>query len=59
VQVQKTTDGRKLIYRRHFEFGREQMLLLGANSYPQLKKVFDFVQDQDNYTISLKPAAAK
>jgi len=59
VQVQKTTDGRKLIYRRHFEFGREQTLLLGASSYPQVKKVFDFMQDQDNYTISLKPVAAK
>ena len=59
MQVQKTTDGRKLIYRRHFEFGREQTLLLGASSYPQVKKVFDFMQDQDNYTISLKPVAAK
>jgi hypothetical protein len=59
VQVQKTIDGRRLIYRRHFEFGRDQNLLLRASAYPQIKKVFDFMQDQDNYTISLKPAAAK
>jgi hypothetical protein len=59
VQVQKTTDGRRLIYRRHFEFGRDQNLLLRASAYAQIKKVFDFMQDQDNYTISLKPAAAK
>ncbi|HEX4595801.1 MAG TPA: DUF3857 domain-containing protein [Bryobacteraceae bacterium] len=58
VQVQKTTDGRKLIYRRHFEFGRDQTLLLSASAYPQIKKVFDFMQDQDNYTISLKPAVS-
>jgi hypothetical protein len=58
VQVQKTTDGRKLIYRRHFEFGRDQTLMLSASAYGQVKKVFDFIQDQDNYTISLKPGAA-
>ncbi len=58
VQVQKTTDGRKLIYRRHFEFGRDQILMLSASAYAQVKKVFDFMQDQDNYTISLKPVAA-
>jgi hypothetical protein len=55
VEVQKTTDGRKLIYRRHFEFGRDQTLLLRADAYGQLKKVFDFIQEQDNYTIALKP----
>ena len=58
VQVQKTTDGRKPIYRRHFEFGRDQTLMLSASAYGQVKKVFDFIQDQDNYTISLKPGAA-
>ncbi len=57
VQVQKTTDGRKLIYHRHFEFGNNQLLLLRADAYAQVKKAFDFVQEQDSYTIALKPVA--
>ena len=32
--------------------------MLSASAYAQVKKVFDFMQDQDNYTISLKPVAA-
>jgi hypothetical protein len=57
VHVQTTTDGRQLIYNRQFEFGAENMLLMPATGYEQIKKVFDFVQDQDGYTISLKQAA--
>jgi hypothetical protein len=32
-------------------------LLVPAKSYESVKKVFDFVQEQDGYTISLKAAA--
>jgi hypothetical protein len=56
VEVRKTTDGKKLIYRRQFEWGRQNRLLLAAKAYPQVKAVFDFVQEQDGYTIALKAA---
>jgi len=57
VQVLKTTDGRKLIYKRKFDWGRSGKILIPAASYPAVKQIFDFVQEQDNYTISLKAAA--
>jgi hypothetical protein len=58
VEVRKTTDGRKLIYRRHFDFGRSMMLLIPVKEYDHVKTVFDFVQEQDGYTVSLKAAAS-
>jgi hypothetical protein len=57
VKVLKTKDGRKLIYQRKFDWGRNMNLLVPAKSYESVKKVFDFVQEQDGYTISLKAAA--
>jgi hypothetical protein len=57
VKVLKTADGRKLMYERKFDWGRGMNLLIPAKSYDTLKKVFDFVQEQDSYTISLKAAA--
>lgn len=59
VEVMKTVDGRKLIYRRRFDFGRGGFLLVPASSYALVKSIFDFIQDQDGYTISLKAATAK
>jgi hypothetical protein len=56
VEVRKTVDGRKLIYRRKFDFGRGLRVLLPASAYPNVKKVFDFIQEQDAYTIALKAA---
>ena len=56
VDVRKTVDGRKVIYKRQFDWGRDMKLLLPASSYPQLKKAFDFIQEQDNYTIALRAA---
>jgi hypothetical protein len=56
VSAQKTTDGRKLIYRRHFDWGRSNLVLIPAASYPEVKNAFDFIQNQDAYTISLKAA---
>ena len=57
VRVLKSNGGRKLIYRRAFDFGRASQLLLPAKSYPAVKKAFDFVQEQDGYTIALKAVA--
>ena len=51
-------DGRTVTYRRHFEWGYDKYLLFPAAGYLQIKKAFDMVEDQDNYTISLKPKAA-
>ena len=56
VQVQKTTDGRKLIYHRKFEWGTDNKILIPAASYTAVKAAFDYVQEQDNYTIALKAA---
>jgi hypothetical protein len=58
IELRKTTDGRKLIYKRHFEFGKDQTLLMPATAYAQVKKVFDFVQEQDNFSLSLKQATS-
>jgi uncharacterized protein DUF3857/transglutaminase superfamily protein len=57
IEVQKTTDGRQLIYRRHFEWGSGGNVLIPVANYAQIKTIFDFMQEQDNYTISLKQAA--
>ena len=58
VDVLKTTDGRKLIYRRRFDWGRKKMILMPVDAYPQIKKIFDTVQEEDSYTISLKAAVS-
>jgi len=56
VQVHKTVDGRKLIYRRSFDWGRQNRLRIPAASYSKVKAAFDFVREQDGYTIALKAA---
>ena len=58
VKVSKTTDGRKLIYNRQFEFGKDNQILFPAAAYPQIKKVFDFIQEQDGYTVSLRQVSS-
>ena len=57
VELRKTLEGRKLIYRRQFDFGRDGKLVTPAEVYPQVKSVFDYIQQQDNYTIALKAVA--
>ncbi len=54
MEVRVSTDGKKLIYHRRFDWGRQNKLLMSAKAYPQVKSVFDFVQEQDGYTIALK-----
>ncbi|WP_321471896.1 DUF3857 domain-containing protein [uncultured Paludibaculum sp.] len=57
TQVLKTNDGRKLIYRRKFEWGYNKRILFPVAAYSNIKQIFDFVQEQDGYTIALKAAA--
>jgi Domain of Unknown Function with PDB structure (DUF3857)/Transglutaminase-like superfamily len=57
VEVRKTVDGRKLIYKRRFDWGFGGKILLPVKAYPAVKQTFEFVQQQDNYTIALKAAA--
>ncbi|HEV3469129.1 MAG TPA: DUF3857 domain-containing protein [Pyrinomonadaceae bacterium] len=54
-------DGRTLTYKRSFFFNPRNdsgMILFPATAYPQLKRYFDQVHQQDGHTISLKQAAA-
>src|SRR5205814_8284317 len=53
VNLGVTQDGRMLEYKRVFTFNG---MLFPANSYAQLKKVFDALYEQDNHTVSLKQA---
>lgn len=55
-----TQDGRTLIYKRKFYFGKggETMLRFPVGSYPTLKNYFDQVNKQDAHTIALKQGAA-
>ena len=57
VAVGKTRDGRKIVYHRNFDWGRNLNLLQPVAAYPALKQVFDSVQQQDNFTLTLKAAA--
>ena len=59
AELKVSADGRSLTYHRHFEWGRDKALLLAANGYLGVKKAFEFVQGQDDYTVSLKPKAAQ
>ena len=54
VEVRKTIDGKKLIYKRRFEWGIDKRILLPAKAYQAVKQIFDFVLEQDGYTIALK-----
>jgi hypothetical protein len=52
------SDGKSLIYKRSFFFGGGDGILFPADSYGQLKSVFDTLHKQDNHTITLKQTAA-
>lgn len=51
-------DGRQLIYKRSFYFGKGGTLIFPVSSYPQLKQYFDMVNKQDNHKITLRQSAA-
>ncbi|MBV8855888.1 MAG: DUF3857 domain-containing protein [Acidobacteria bacterium] len=53
-----TKDGRRLIYKRKFYFGKSDgMLRFPVTSYPSLKNYFDEVSKRDGHTIALKQGA--
>jgi len=54
VSLKQTPDGHKLLYHRDFEWGRDSKLVLPVTAYPDVKKVFTFMRDQDDFTITLK-----
>ena len=56
VTVARTKDGRKIIYQRKFDWGRNMNILTPATTYDTIKKIFDYVQQQDNFTLTLKAA---
>jgi hypothetical protein len=55
-----TKDGRTLVYRRKFHFGKGggSLLRFPVTSYQQLKGYFDQVSKQDGHTIALRQGAA-
>jgi len=46
-------DTRQLVYTRDFRFGDNASIVFPASAYPQLKRVFDFVHEQDNHVVTL------
>jgi hypothetical protein len=56
ADVRKSKDGRVLFYKRRFDWGYHAPTVIPAEHYSQVKKVFEFIQEQDNYTIALKAA---
>ena len=45
------------IYRRSFRFGDNGSVMIRAAAYPQIKRIFDFVHQQDNHVVTLIPKA--
>ena len=58
VRVSKSQDGTTIIYTRQFDWGRDMRIVYPADAYPQLKKIFDFVYEQDHHVLSFKQRAA-
>jgi len=48
----------ELAYARELAFGDNGFIAFGRDSYPKLKNVFDEIYRRDNFTLSLKQAAA-
>lgn len=57
VKLGIAKDDRTLVYQRNFFFGGGDAILFPAKSYPQLKKIFDILHQQDSHTITLKQSA--
>jgi hypothetical protein len=57
VQLGKTPDGRKIVYKRTFEWGRDNKLLFPVKTYETIKAAFDAIQEQDGHMITLKAGA--
>lgn len=48
-----TTEGRAVVYKRHFSFGGKNSILFPVEEYVRLKTYFDKVHQQDNHTVTL------
>ena len=56
AKVRITTDKRKVLYSRRLSWGNPGTLIVPGNNYPLVKKIFDFVQEQDHHVLTLKQA---
>ena len=56
VEAGITADGKKLVYKRWFDWGRQNKLLINVAAYPNVKKVFDFVEEQDSHAMAFRTA---
>lgn len=54
VNLSVTKDGKKLVYERKFRWGNEGRLYFPASAYAELKRVFDYIHQQDGHAITLK-----
>jgi hypothetical protein len=51
-----TRGSSELILERDLTFGKDGSLVFPADTYPQIKRIFDEIQKRDGHTISLKQA---
>ncbi len=58
VKMGVTKDQSTLVYNRSFFFGAQNILLFPAETYGQLKRLFDELNKADNHTITLKQSGA-
>ena len=54
VRLAVTKDAKTLIYERKFKF---EGLLFPKTTYPDLKRAFDMIHQQDNHAVTLKQGA--
>jgi hypothetical protein len=59
VNIGVTRDKRLLVYTRHFIFGLNGAMLFKAESYGQLKRIYDTMHELDNHTITLKQSITR
>jgi hypothetical protein len=52
-----TKDQSTLVYNRSFFFGGNDIILIPADRYEVLKRLFDEVNKNDSHTITLKQSA--
>ncbi|HYL99196.1 MAG TPA: DUF3857 domain-containing protein [Blastocatellia bacterium] len=56
VTIGITHDKKTLTYKRNFGFGGGEAIYFPTTTYPQLKKLFDYIHESDGHTITLKLA---
>jgi hypothetical protein len=54
----RVTPEKRLVYSRHLRFGENGTILFPVNSYPALKKIFDFIHEMDNHVVTLRDMSA-